>query len=269
MTYEFCIYAHQTQTHSIQKTCAEMRMIMNRRFSFNKAFWGLLFILAAVGLILNQFHFWPNVYNISIVSVVFTLFFFWMFIQGLQHKNFFAIIFALAFLLIQYNKIFSFFPIKPSAILGAALLASIGFSMLFPKKQNSYMYGNYNQNNTDDGKKNFESNTGNVLHFKNTFGSSIKYANTDSFEYAALENNFGELKVYFDNAIIHKGIADININNNFGSMVLFVPKTWNVELHTKASFAGVREQGMKDSQDAPILRIYGQVSFGELLIVYI
>ena len=64
-------------------------------------------------------------------------------------------------------------------------------------------------------------------------------------------------------------MADINVENNFGSMVLFIPKTWNVEFHTKASFAGVREQGMSEAQDTPILRIYGEVSFGDLLIVYI
>ena len=122
---------------------------------------------------------------------------------------------------------------------------------------------------SDNGKRVFENESGNVLHFENTFGSSIKYVNTDSFEYANLENNFGELKVYFDNAIIHKGMADINVENNFGSMVLFIPKTWNVEFHTKASFAGVREQGMSEAQDTPILRIYGEVSFGDLLIVYI
>ena len=72
---------------------------MNRRFSFNKAFWGLLFLLAAAGLVLNQFNFWPNVYNISVTGAIFTLFFLWMLIQGLQHKNFFAIVFALAFML--------------------------------------------------------------------------------------------------------------------------------------------------------------------------
>ena len=242
---------------------------MNRRFSFNKACWGLLFLLAAAGLVLNQFNFWPNVYNISVTGAIFTLFFLWMLIQGLQHKNFFAIVFALAFMLIQYNKIFSFFPINTSTILGAALLASIGLSMLFPKSHRSFSNGQFNQNYTDSGKKIFENESGNVLHFENTFGSSIKYVNTDSFEYANLENNFGELKVYFDNAIIHKGMADINVENNFGSMVLFIPKTWNVEFHTKASFAGVREQGMSEAQDTPILRIYGEVSFGDLLIVYI
>ena len=196
---------------------------MNRRFSFNKAFWGLLFLLAAAGLVLNQFNFWPNVYNISVTGAIFTLFFLWMLIQGLQHKNFFAIVFALAFMLIQYNKIFSFFPINTSTILGAALLASIGLSMLFPKSHHSFSNGQFNQNYTDSGKKIFENESGNVLHFE----------------------------------------------NNFGSMVLFIPKTWNVEFHTKASFAGVREQGMSEAHDTPILRIYGEVSFGDLLIVYI
>ena len=159
---------------------------MNRRFSFNKAFWGLLFLLAAAGLVLNQFNFWPNVYNISVTGAIFTLFFLWMLIQGLQHKNFFAIVFALAFMLIQYNKIFSFFPINTSTILGAALLASIGLSMLFPKSHRSFSNGQFNQNYTDSGKKIFESESENVLHFENNFGSSIKYVNTDSFEYANL-----------------------------------------------------------------------------------
>lgn len=100
-------------------------------------------------------------------------------------------------------------------------------------------------------------------------GSCTKYVNTDALVYANFENSFGEMKVYFDNAIIKKGTADINVESSFGAVILYVPSTWNVENHLHTSFSYLKEEGVKQSQACPSLRIYGNVSFGELRIIYI
>ena len=42
--------------------------------------------------------------------------------------------------------------------------------------------------------------TGEQLCCENNFGSAIRYINSDNFKSAKIENNFGSLTVYFDNA---------------------------------------------------------------------
>ena len=79
----------------------------------------------------------------------------------------------------------------------------------------------------------------------------------------------GEMKIYFDNTIIKNGVADISLEVSFGSAVLYIPKTWNVEIHVKTVFGTIREQNSNQSQGCPTLRIYGEISFGEAMIIYI
>lgn len=241
----------------------------NNKFSVTKVFWGLLFIVAAVFLLLDRLNYWPAVYNLSVTKVLFTLFFIWMILEGLRHRNFFCMIFGLAFIAIQYDTVLHITPITPWTLLGAALLISIGLTIIFPtyhgskgRKYNGFEF-------VDKGKKIFDTADGETLFFENTFGSSTKYVNTDALVNASFENSFGEMKIYFDNAIIKNGVADINVENSFGAMILYIPKTWNIECHVKTSFAGLKEQGLKQSQGCPTLRIYGEVSFGDITIVYI
>lgn len=241
----------------------------HKKFSMNKLFWGLLFLLAALGLIMNRIGFWPEIYHISVFGVLVTIFFIWMILEGLRHRNFFAMIFGLAFIAIQYDDILCITAITPWTLLGAALLASIGLTIIFPQYHGHHGNKYDGFEFSDKGKKVFNETDGEVLNFENSFGSCIKYVNTDAFVHANFENSFGEMKVYFDNTIIKNGTADINVEVSFGSAVLYIPKTWHVECHAKTAFGGIREQGQSNSQGVPTLRVYGEVSFGDLLIVYI
>lgn len=241
----------------------------DNRFSMNKLFWGLLFLLGAASLLLNRLNFWPTFFHISLFDIILTLFFVSIFLEGLRHRNFFGMLFGLAFIAIQYDDLLRITAITPWTLLSATLLASIGLTIIFPK------YHNYDGKKfdgfkfVDNGKKEFFENDGEVLYFKNSFSSCTKYVNTDALVNASFENSFGEMKIYFDNTIIKNGIADINLEVSFGNAILYIPKTWNVENHIKTSFGTLREQNSNQSQGCPTLRIYGQISFGDATIVYI
>lgn len=241
----------------------------NNKFSLNKLFWGLLFLVAAAFLLLNKLNYWPTIYHVSVFKVVLTIFFIWMILEGIRHRNFFCMIFGLAFIAIQYDDLLHITALTPWTLLSAALLISIGLTIIFPQYHHSNGKKYEGFEFVDKGKKIFNEQDGEVLHFENSFGSSVKYVNTDALVNASFENSFGEMKIYFDNAIIKNGTADINLEVSFGAAILYVPKTWNVESHIKTSFGTLKEQNSNQSQGCPTLRIYGEISFGDATIVYI
>lgn len=241
----------------------------NSKFSVNKLFWGLLFLIGAVCLLLSRLGYWPTINNISVYGIILTIFFIWIIIEGIHYGNFFLILFGIALIGIQYDDLLHITAITPWTLLGAALLASIGLTIIFPFTSHKPKKKMKNFDFVDKGPKIFDENDDEVLHFKNSFGASIKYVNTDALVNASFENSFGEMKVYFDNAVIKNGTADINLNVSFGATILYVPKTWNVENHVKTSFGTLREQNSNQSPGCPTLRLYGEIAFGDTTIVYI
>lgn len=239
------------------------------KFSFNKLFWGLLFILGGISLLMDRMGYLPAFHQISVFGILLTMFFIWMFLQGLQHGNFFAMIFALAFIAIQYDKLLHITPITPGTLLSAALLLSIGLTIIFPNTKNIFPHFHKKGKFVDSGRKVFNEADGEVIHFENTFGSSTKYINTEALVNVSLENSFGEMKVYFDNAIIKTGTAIINIEVSFGSTTIYIPRTWHIENHVSTSIGNVSEKGECISPGCPTLKIYGEVSFGNITIEYI
>lgn len=243
---------------------------MNKKFSMNKLFWGLLFLIGAVCLLLSRMGYWPMINNISIIDVLLTICFVWITIEGIRTGNFFFILFGLAFIAIQYDDFLHITAITPWTLLGATLLASIGLSIIFPHSHHKIKKSKYfNHGDGEEIPADFDTSSEEVIQVKNCFGSTIKYINTDSLVKANLQNSFGELRVYFDNTIIKNGVADINIDVSFGEATLYIPRTWHIENHVKTSFASIAEENSNQSMGSPILHIYGQVSFGEVNIVYI
>lgn len=228
----------------------------------------MLFIAGAAFLLADRLGYWSQTQSVTVVGIFFTIFFIWMVMQGFYQRNFFLILFGLSFIAIQYNPL-GIDVVTPWTLLSAALLASIGLTIIFPQKKR-FPNGHMNHFEfADKGEKVFDEQDGEVLHYKSTFGECVRYINTDSLANVQLQNTFGEMKIFFDNAVIKNGVADVNISNSFGETTLYVPKTWNVENHVKCTFANLEFEGSQDTQGCPTLRIYGSISFGEVNVVFI
>ena len=102
-----------------------------------------------------------------------------------------------------------------------------------------------------------------------SFGEGIKYVNSENFESADLRCSFGELKVFFDNAVILNQQAVIQVDVAFGSAQLFIPRTWRVENSVRTAFGDVEERGRNESTGVPSVKLIGKVSFGSIDITYI
>ena len=166
-----------------------------------------------------------------------------------------------------------FTALTPWTVLLAALLGSIGLSLIFKRgwiiehmpfsHKHSSKYNNYFSNESGASDEN-------RVKFETCFGSSVRYINCPEFEYANLSVGFGEMEVFFDNAIIHNGNACVEVSVGFGEMRLYIPKTWNVINDAEAKFGDIKEEGIKQpSESAPNLHLIGSIGFGDLTITYI
>lgn len=229
-----------------------------------KIIWGLFFVIAAIYVIISRYICLPH---INIFKLLITVFFVLMLFEGLRHVDFFEILFSIACICILYSRHLRITAITPFPILIAALFGSIGLTMIFGKKNRSYMWNN-NINKNSTGTASEQCNEEHIF-FKNSFGSVIRYVNSGNFRSAELSNSFGSMVIHFDNAVIQETSAYINIENSFGETQLYIPKEWKIQKNLQRTFGSVNENGMVSGTDNVTLYINGETTFGEIRIFYI
>jgi predicted membrane protein len=157
----------------------------------------------------------------------------------------------------------------PWPVLGIALLASIGLSLIFKplrqkikKPKNQFCEsGNYEEVSEESGE---------IVDCHVKFGSSMKYVNSENFCRAELECSFGALKIYFDNAKIPSGKGEIVLDVSFAGVEIYVPREWKLILEADTTFGAIEEKGPKYStEEGPVVLIKGKVSFSGVDIRYI
>lgn len=232
-------------------------------------FWGLLFILAAALILLNQFGMFID---ISMFDLVATIVLGVIIVKSLFYLNFWGVFFPLAFLSILYADELGITNFTPLPALFTALLLSIGFSILF--QRNHYSGGNWHSRHPHH--HNHNSFSSSVVNEKDdsavscsaSFGECIKYVNSENFERADISCSFGAIKVYFDNAKIPSGKAEIFIDVSFGEAVLYIPRSWKTDCKARI-FCGDMNQSGNYGPDSPVVTINGNVSFGDAKIIYV
>ena len=223
-----------------------------------KVFWGMIFIIGALALLvvklgyLEGIGFWSILFTIALIGVL---------VDGVISKNFGQILFPLALLVIVHDELLGLEAITPWPVLGAALLGTIGLNMLFPnmgwKKWNP---AGFQSEDVLDGE---------TISFSNSFGESAKYLSGQEISKVRIKNSFGEMNVYFDGAILKNGVAEVYVENSFGETVLYIPKEWAVMNDIKAVFGDSGEQGPHIPDGSGTLHVYGKVDFGECAIRYL
>lgn len=227
-------------------------------------FWGLFLIASAVLILVAKLGAFPDM---SVMKIFWTLVFVVALVNSVVKLAFPGIFFSLAFLGILYDVELGITAITPWTILFAALLLSIGTSLIYtPNKKKKTV--NHRQVDSSDFVV-FDEEDGSRFDFSSSFVGSIKYVNSDNFESANIDAKFAGMKVYFDNAIIQSGHATVNLNVSFAGVELYVPKNWRIDNQMSASFGGVEEKNRNDGADGPILTLRGNVSLGGVTILYV
>lgn len=233
-----------------------------------------MFVLGALALIVGKMGYLEG---IGFWSIIASIAFAGIFVDGVIHKSFGMMLFSVAFLIIVNDELLGLEAITPWPVLGAALLGTIGLSILFPGKKHwkNHSEGKWEWESGKWGCSHAESAggedmlNGEEIWFSNSLGESVKYLSANEVRQVNLKNSFGSLNVYFNNAIPKEGIADVYLENAFGSIVLYIPSDWRVIMDVDTAFGGAEEKGRCNPAGSNTLRVHGKVSFGELEIRYL
>ncbi|WP_346869953.1 LiaF transmembrane domain-containing protein [Clostridium sp. UBA5119] len=228
-----------------------------------RIFWGILFILMGIFLIISKLGYFPNV---NVFSLLLTAFLVVVIVKSLLRLNFAGVLFPIAFICIIYDKQLGITNITPWTVLIVALLGSIGLSMIFHKPTK---WVNMECDYEDYKFEKIDVEDESHVRFKNSFSGSIKYINTDNFEQADFKCSFGALKVYFDNATMSNNNAIIRINASFSGVELYIPKNWKVENKTNAFLASIDEKNRNNEIITNTLTLVGDINFSGVEIIYI
>jgi len=228
-----------------------------------RIFWGALLILAGVFMIISRLGYLPNV---NVLSLLLTVFLGVVIVKSIPNINFPGILFPIAFICIIYNKQLGITEITPWTVIIAALLGSIGLSMIFHKH---IKWINHNHHCEDYKFEKIDVEDESNVIFKSAFGESIKYINTDKFEQGDFDCSFGAMKIYFDHAVMSNENATVRINVSFSGVELYIPKTWKVDDQTNVFLGGVTEKNRSNERATNTLTLVGDVSFSGIEIIYI
>ncbi|AJD32647.1 hypothetical protein AAGC94_07690 [Clostridium sporogenes] len=230
----------------------------------HRIFWGVFLIVAGIFLIINKLGYLPDV---NVFSLLLTVFLVVVIMKSLLRINFAGILFPSAFICIIYDKQFGITNITPWTVLIAALLGSIGLSMIFHKRPK---WVNNKHNHEDYKFEKIDIEDESHVKFKSSFGASIKYINSNNFQQADFDCSFGAMKVYFDNAIMsNDNDAIVRINASFSGIELYVPKNWNIDDKTNVFLGAISEKNKSDKTTTNTLTIIGDITFSGVEIIYI
>jgi len=228
-------------------------------------FWGWIFILAAVFFVLSQFGY---ISGINLFGFFATAILLYIMIKNIFRLNFFGIFFPAAFILIIFDDELKLTAFTPWPALLTALLLSIGFSMII-KRRREWSFFHIKHNHYDD--DNIVMDDGKSVNCTTVFGDCIKYVNSTNFKKANISITFGDIKIYFDKAVVPSGKADIHVNVSFGDVNLYVPRNWHIINKTQNFFGDLSFCDKSDIVEAETVEVtlHGSIYFGDVKIVYV
>lgn len=151
------------------------------------------------------------------------------------------------------------------------LLIFLGLILVLKRPCSSHKHNrlNNNQNNED----NYTHIRTNAREHSNTdsidksimFGSSEQIVLSSNFKGGEGNVMFGELVIDLRKAKLEEGIVELKLNVMFGSVVLFVPHDWNIEVQTSnifGSFDDRRYSSEYTSNESSRLIVKGSAMFG-------
>lgn len=227
-------------------------------------FWGSLFLLFAFSLLadgFNVFQTGPSLMRLALTALLFVAS-----MTSLSPLNFFGVLMPLPFALIL-NAEYLNMTIKSWPVIAGSFLLSIALTLLFKKRRKLSFHTNFKDGNFKESTQ--ENVSGDSIRIESNFNNSSRYVQGNEIRTASLENNFGNLNVYFDNADFHPDGAVIKVDCNFGNMNLFLPKNIQVTNSIEASLGSIKEEFYQSQSGSPRVHLSGDVSFGKVNIRYI
>lgn len=237
--------------------------------------WGIFFLLGAGVLIASKMG-WIG-YEIGTFTIIASIFLLAILIQSVVYVMIPGIVFSAAFLSMLYAQTLGITRLVPWTILGAALLLTIGLSLIFHnhgfhhhgRRWSQHHRGNWQRMESDDGVIEGEVADDSQTDISVRMGSAIRYVQAENVKQINIDAYMGNIKVYLDQAHIKDDQAEIYVDGELSGIELYVPRDWNVKMQNSIYLAGVDEKGLESTKQGPTVMIKGKLHLAGLTIVYI
>lgn len=232
--------------------------------------WGILCILTAVALVVNQLGYFQG---ISVWNILFSIICIVGCINGIMKKSWGKILFSIAIFIIINDQLLHLESLTPWLILGVALLCTIGLNMIFPMKRKITYKNLFKESvsisNWEETDEQIITEDGEVIQQDVIFGNSVKYIKSQELSGINADCIFGEISIYLTEARMKNCRAKIYMDVIFGHANIYVPATWTVSTNMDNIFGGISYCGTCVASGENKLQICGDVIFGEVLIHYV
>lgn len=236
---------------------------------FKRIFWGITFIIFAILLVLQAVGVTVNIFNVIPLWKLFlcVVVIYWI-IEQLIKRNFSLVFFSIAIIAIVFEEELALLlkieggDIAPWwGFLLVAFLLSTGLSLL-TKRTNIIKIGR-GENNSTNG----------TFKSKNTITSSVVYIDCASENNQPLnehiENDLGAFSVYFVNTEAYKGGGVLNVDNDLGSITIYIPKDWVVTNKIDNTLGHVEIPKPMTNEKQKNLLLTGDNDLGKITVQYI
>lgn len=235
--------------------------------------WGILFVLGGVLLVLNglgigtDYGLVPILGSVLLAGISITCFIDLNFIIGVIPLPIIAYLWRDQLGIPQMNL---------WLMIGAAVIIGIGLTVIFGKTMRERFQRRFTDRHPDGffregscvNAGTATSDADDNLVVSVSFGEQIKYAKSTSLKTATVRSEFGNVKVYFDQCIPDPQGLKILVDCRFAGVVLYVPRTWNIDNQVSV-FAGNVEGATMSGGDYQKVTLSGEIRFGEVKIVYV
>ena len=226
--------------------------------SYSAIVWGLVLVLAAVVLILDDAGV-PIGFGISPWRIILGVLLFAWLVYEVIRLRFTEIFFPIAFLFILFQK-----PIakevgygkgrflSPWIVLLAALLLTIGMQILFKRKSEVIINGH----TVTAGKKGGDRIGNQTIYFDATDLSNVE-----------IREHIGTVDAYISNKETYPGDGKITVTENLGMVKLHLPNEWNIVTYTKENLGKISIPDHEATGDKSITIVVTE-NLGEVSVVF-
>ena len=220
-----------------------------------KAFGIVLLVLAALVLLQGNFGI-PSLEG-EIWPLIGIGFFAYQSVEAILRRHFTSASFTALVALMIANHFYDILPIPNQSLFWASILIVLGVNYLT------------HSNRTWNGKKWWYDGEKTILTDKEVaFGAGTFYKQDQELVEDEFEVEFGNAKIYYDNAEMLGDSATLKIEVGFGNAVIYVPQHWRVDLKVE-TFCGAAKADAPVAPTSKTLIIRGDVAFGKLGVVYV
>jgi predicted membrane protein len=241
-------------------------------------FWGLVFILAAIWLIITQVI--DIDIGISAWRILLGVVCLYILVEGLGRRSIFGILVPLAglyWLFAPYLKTFEP-PLVP--LIGSVALLSIGIYILFgfgrryrsSSQKGARCWipsGNDGQDAAEFTVNEAKDFDGDTVYRQVSLGRSEVHLHSKNLKKGTFVCSLGDMHVYFSDAQLDPEGASVSLDCTMGSLKLYIPKNWRVNHDIEVALGDAQERYKYSDTQGPLMSVTGKVRMGLIEIIYV